>query len=187
MRVLFFAALLALSACGQNSTQQGAQTGCEVTATHALRWTNAETPDLVTATSEGASCAQAVVTLVGRSPDGDPLWAFSSTYYDMTAGGPPPEDAPPATEEDVRSFLESWANVTTMQSSTLPEWRDDAATLTESATTFSYDTPLPREAYEMLRQRALPMVCFAIAAEGAQCLIIDPATGSPAPMVAYGP
>lgn len=187
MRAILVAAILALSACGQDATQQAAQSACALTATHALTWTNAETPDLVTATSQGPSCSQAIVTLVGVNAAGDPLWAFSSTYYDMTAGGPPPEDAPPATADDVRSFLESWANVTTMQSSTLPEWRADAATLTESADTFSYDTPMPREAYEMLRARDLPMVCYAVAVEGAQCLIIDPATGSPTPMVAYGP
>ena len=51
-----------------------------------------------------------------------------------------------------------------LTSNTLPEWREGVATLTESATTFAYDTPFDRETYEMLRARNLPMFCYAAAA-----------------------
>jgi len=130
---------------------------------------------------------QAVVTFVARNAAGDPLWAFASTYYDMTAGGAPPEGAPAVLVADVDRFLAGWADVTTQRSSELPEWREGVATLTESATTFAYDTPFDRETYEMLRARNLPMICYAAAVEASQCLIVDPASRAPAMIVAYGP
>ena len=181
-------ASLASSACGQ--LQQGAESasnGCARSATHNVTWTSAEAPDTIIASSEGPTCAQAVVTLAGRNSAGDPLWAFASTYFDMTLGGRPPEGAQPVDEAEMDEFLASWANVTEMRSGDLPQWREDAATLTASADTFAYETPFDRETYEMLRERNLPMVCHASGAEAVQCLIVDPATNAPAIMAAYGP
>jgi hypothetical protein len=176
---------LALAACGQPGRQQSA--GCARSATHDVVWSQEGAPDVVTASSQGRTCAQAVVTLVVRNAGGDPLWAFASTYYDMIAGGSPAEDAPPVTEAQMDTFLAGWAEVTRTSSGTLPQWREGAATLTESASTFAYNTPFDRETYERLRSLDLPMICFAAAVEGTQCLIIDPASGAPAKMVAYGP
>lgn len=178
-------AALLMSACGQ--PQDNAHSGCAGGATHEVAWTSAEAPDVITTRSDGPSCAQAVVTLVARNAGGDPLWAFASTYYEMTAGGAPPPGAPVPTQADIDRFLADWANVTEMRSSALPEWREGAATLSESAETFSYDTPFERETYEMLRQRDLPMICYAAAAEASHCLIIDPLSHEPTRIVAYGP
>jgi hypothetical protein len=136
---------------------------------------------------DGPSCAQAVVTFVARNAEGDALWAFASTYYDMTAGGLPPEDAPGVSNEEMDRFLAGWADVSEMRSGELPEWRADAESLSASAQTFSYHTPFDRETYELLRARDLPMICYAAAVEGVQCLIIDPASHAPAMIVAYGP
>jgi hypothetical protein len=182
---LFLFSALALGACGQ---QQTASTeGCARVATHNVAWTGAEATDVITTRSDGPSCAQAVVTFVVRNAQGDALWAFASTYYDLTAGGLPPEGAPPVTNQVMDTFLAGWANVSEMRSGELPEWRADAETLSASAQTFSYDTPFDRETYEMLRARNLPMICYAAAVEGSQCLIIDPPTNAPIMIVAYGP
>lgn len=186
MRVLILAAALALCACGRSETVS-TSSACSRSATHEVTWTNEQAPDIITASAEGPSCAQAVVTLVARNAQGDPLWAFASTYYDMTAGGVPPEGAPPVALEEIDRFLASWADVTTMRSGELPEWREGVATLAESATTFAYETPFDRDVYEMLRARNLPMICYASAVEATQCLIVDPASHAPALMVAYGP
>lgn len=175
-------ALLALGACGQTDQSSA----CARSATYDVTWSGAA-PDTITATSDGPSCAQAIVTFAIRTSAGDPLWAFSSTYYDLTAGGVPPEGSPPVTTEQMDQFLAGWARVTEMRSSELPEWREGVATLSESAATFSYDTPFDREAYEMLRGRDLPMLCYAAAVEGSQCLIIDPLSHAPIMIVAYGP
>ncbi len=184
LALLMFAAVT-LCACGPQ--RESATTGCARTATHQVTWTNPDAPDSIQARADGPSCLQAVVTFVARNADGDPLWAFASTYYDMTAGGAAPEGAAPVSAADMDRFLNAWAQVTQMRSSELPEWRSDAATLTESATTFAYDTPFDRETYEVLRARNLPMICYAAAAEATQCLIVDPASHAPAMMVAYGP
>lgn len=173
-----------LAACGEREVASG--DGCTRVATHDVTWTNADAPDVITTRSDGPSCTQAVVTFVARNAQGDALWAFASTHYDLTAGGLPPEDAPAVTPTQMDEFLASWANVTESSSGDLPEWRADAATLTESATTFAYDTPFERETYEMLRQRNLPMICYAAAAEASQCLIVDPASHAPIMIVAYG-
>ena len=185
MRFLAIAACaLALAACGQPA-RQGA--GCARSATHDVTWSDESAPDVITTSSQGPTCAQAVVVFVARNAGGDPLWAFASTYYDMTAGGVPPEGAPAVTEAQMDTFLASWADVTASTTNTLPQWREDAATLTESASTFAYETPFDRETYEMLRARNLRMICYAAAVEGTQCLIIDPASRAPTMMVAYGP
>lgn len=188
MRHFVFAlAALALAACGQPTQPATTADGCARVATHEVTWTSTETPDTITTRSEGPNCAQAVVTFVARNAAGDPLWAFASTYYDLTAGGLPPEDAPAVTPEQVDTFLAGWADVSEGRSGELPEWREGVATLTESATTFAYDTPFDRETYEMLRARNLPMICYAAAVEATQCLIVDPASNAPTMIVAYGP
>jgi hypothetical protein len=154
--------------------------------THEVTFSSARSPDTITARSEGPSCKQAVVTLVLRDSAGNPFWAFANTYYDMTAGGAPPPDAPQVTEAQMDGFLAGWAKATMTRSSTLPEWREGTAGLTTTGG-LAYSTSLPRASYEALRARDLPLLCYAAAAEATQCLVMDPATGSPTMMVAYGP
>jgi len=185
-RIVLALAALALAAC--TPPQPGAEGApCALTATHEVTWSSADTPDVVTARADGPSCAQAAVTLVVRNAQGDPLWAFASTYYDMSAGGIPPEGAAPVSNEQMRTFLEGWANVSVSRSSELPQWREGVATLTESASVFAYDTPFERETYEMLRMRDAAMICYAAAVEATQCLVIDPLSNAPTMIVAYGP
>jgi hypothetical protein len=189
MRTIFLAlALSALAACGQTETATPSATasGCAREATHQVAWTGAEATDVVTARSEGPSCAQAVVTLVIRNANGDALWAFASKHVDLTMGGAGPEGAPDVTDEQMDAFLQGWANVSMMRSTELPEWRADAETLSASVQELSYDTPFNREAYEMLRTSDLPLLCYAAGAESSQCLIIDPASNSPIMIVAFG-
>lgn len=186
MRIFILAAALTLTACGARETVTAGQ-GCAREAAHEVTWTSEIAPDTITTRSDGPSCTQAVVTFTARNAAGDPLWTFASTYYDLTAGGLPPEGASPATEEQMDTFLAGWANVTVTTSSTLPEWRAGVSTLTESAPTFAYDTPFERETYETLRARDLRMICYAAAVEATQCLVIDPATSAPTMIVAYGP
>lgn len=187
MRILLLAAALTLGACSPASTSEQSASACTRVATHDVTWSSESSPDTITTRSDGPTCAQAVVTLVARNAAGDPLWTFASTYYDMTAGGIPPEGAPAVTNEQMDAFLTGWADVTLQRSGELPKWREGVATLSTSASTFSYDTPFERETYEMLRARDLQMICYAAAVEATQCLIIDPASHAPTMIVAYGP
>jgi hypothetical protein len=181
-------AALSMSACSPRAPEAASADGCTRTATQDVTWSGAQTPDHISARAEGPSCAQAVVTFVVRNGAGDPLWAFASTYYDMTMGGVPPEGAAPVSTEEMDRFLAAWADVEVKPSTeTLPEWREGVATLTESATTFAYDTPFDRETYEALRARNLRTLCYAAAVEAVQCLVIDPLSNAPTMVVAYGP
>lgn len=182
MRFLALAALLALSACGQDR----AEAGCARGANHEITWSSQGAQDTVSARAEGPSCAQAVVTLSIRNAAGDPLWAFASTHYALQAGdGALPEDVEKVSEEEMDTFLAGWTDLSMQSSGELPQWAEGQARLTGE--TFSYDTPFEREAYEMLRERDLPMACFQAAAEGSQCLVIDPLSHAPTMIVAYGP
>jgi hypothetical protein len=186
MRVFVVLAAFALAACGQPHTPAQAAQACAREATHEVVWTTEGAPDTVTARAEGPSCAQAVVTMTIRNASGDPLWAFASPYFDLTLGGVGPEGAPDVMGEEMDTFLAGWANVSVMQTGELPEWRADAATLTESVQGMAYDTPFDREVYEAMRARNLTMICYAAAAEASQCLIVDPASHSPTMIVAFG-
>lgn len=188
MRLFLFAVAALLAACGRTPAAQSNAQTCSLSATHQVEWSTPGAPDTITARAEGPACGQAVVTLIVRNAAGDPLLAFADTHYALTTGdGLPGASAPPVTETQLTEFLSAWARVTEMKSRELPAWRDDAATLSESAATFSYDTPFERDVYEMLRARDLPMICFAAGAEYSQCHIIDPASGAPSRMVTYGP
>jgi hypothetical protein len=177
----------ALAACTPPA-RETASSACARSAAHEVTWSNANAPDTITASSEGPSCAQAVVTLSIRNASGDALWAHAETYYALTAGdGLPAGEQPAVSPEQMDSFLTGLARVSETRSSTLPEWREGVATLSQSAQTFSYDTPFDRETYEMLRGRDLPMLCYAAAAEASDCLIIDPFSSAPARLVSFGP
>jgi hypothetical protein len=188
MRAMLCGALLfAMAGCSQAPPQQSAAEGCTRTATHDVGWTNEQAPDTITARSEGPSCAQAIVVLTVRNSGGDPLWTFASTFYDMTTGGWPLGEVPPVTDARMDEFLASWANVSAMRSGALPAWREGAASLTDSAEGLAYSTAFERETYEAMRGRNLPLICYAAAAEASQCLMIDPASMSPAVLVFVSP
>lgn len=187
MRTMLIAALTLLAACAQpdQAPRADAGPGCERTATAERTWSNAQAPDRITARAEGPTCAQAVVTLVIRNANGDPLWAVASTYEAMNVGGR--YDAPaeiPATE--VEAFLASWIDVTERRSAAMPAWPEDAESLAAAGDGMAYYTEFSREGYERARERDLPLICYAAGVESSQCLIIDPATNAPAAFVALG-
>jgi hypothetical protein len=185
MRTLAFVfAVLTLAACGPPQRTDG--TGCARFVSREVTWSGAA-PDIITARADGPNCLQTFVTLSIRSAAGEALWIHAGTYYDMVAGGMPPSAAPNVSPEQMDAFLSGWAEPTLGRTSTLPQWRNGAATLTESADIFAYDTPFDRETYEALRARNLPTLCYAAAVEATHCLIVDPLSGAPAMIVAYGP
>jgi hypothetical protein len=186
MRVLATLALVILALTGCDRPQGQAAAGCAHEVSREVAWSGAE-PDTITASSSGPTCLQAFVTLSIRNAAGDALWIHAGTYYDMVAGGVPPSDAAAVTSEQMETFLANWAEPTLGRTGALPEWRAAAATLTESASVFAYDTPFDRDTYEQLRARDLPTLCYAAAVEATQCLIIDPLSNAPTMIVAYGP
>lgn len=177
---------LLLAACQPPAQTADNEAGaCTRTATKQIAWTGTEATDTVTARAEGPSCAQAVVTLTVRNANGDPLWTFASTYYDMTVGGRT-DQAPAVSPEEVDSFLAGWVDVTLNHSGDLPAWAPDADTLSAANDGVSYFTELDRDMYEGLRARNLPQLCYAAAVEASQCLVMDPISQAPIMLVSYG-
>lgn len=184
MRVLAsIAAALALASCGQSSPRGEA---CALEAASSVTWSSSTAPDAILARADGPNCTQAAATLTIRNASGDPLWVFASTYYDLTAGGVPPEGAPAADRAAVQNFLASWADVTELRAGDLPAWSESMSRPGEGVAPFNYESPFDRETYEALRARNLATLCYAAAVAAVQCLVIDPASHAPAMIVAYG-
>jgi hypothetical protein len=184
--ILFVIAALGLTACAEPPAPNAAAAACSQTVTHNVTWSQSDAPDVITAHGEGPSCKQAVVTFVARNAQGDPLWTFASTYYDLKMGGIPPEGAAEVSEDELQRFLTSWADVTEIHANELPEWREDMSRPGEGVEALGYETPFDREVYEAMRTRNLPTICYAAAVAAVQCLIIDPASHAPTMIVAYG-
>jgi len=183
MRALIVATLsVALIGCQRQALPvEQASASCAHSATHQITFSDPAAFDTVTARAEGPTCAQAVVTLVVRNANGDPLLSFASTFTEMN-GGPGAH----AGDADVDRFLSGWADVTLKNTGDLPEWRADAASLGASVEGMSYATPFDRGTYEQLRLRNLPELCFAAGAESSQCIIMDPASSTPSRIVSFG-
>lgn len=185
MRFYLLGALsLALAACGQS--QQAASDGaCALNATHEITWSNPAAADTVTATATGPTCAQAVVTLVVRDVEGDPLFAFASTYAEMSTGGRADADLD-VEQANVQTFLDSWADVTMNTSGELPAWAEGAEGPRGVDEVPYYSTFLDRDFYETLRERNLPQLCFAEGIETSTCIVIDQESNRPLTIVTFG-
>jgi hypothetical protein len=180
-----FALLALLAACAQEPPRQSG--ACALSAESQFSFSNSDAPDAAIANAFGPSCDQAVVVLTLRNSAGDPLWTHVGTYHFMVHGGPPPPGAAPASAADVQAFLDAWANVSVTTSAALPAWAEGAARPGEEGQPFAYVTPFDRETYERLRAQDLAQICFAAGAETSRCLVIDPATRTPALLVEFGP
>ena len=190
MRFVLAAALaFALGACERlpdAEPRAAPQSACTHHAVHDITWTNETAPDVVTASSDGPTCAQAIVTLTIRNAAGDPLWTMATTYYDMTIGGRGPEEPPAVSEADMQAFLDRWSTIAINRTGELAAWAEGADQPAAADSTIAYNTEFDRETYETLRARNLPQACFAAATAATQCLVIDPMTNSPAVIVAFG-
>lgn len=174
-----------LAACNPHGDGARSDSACVRVATRSTNWSSEQSVDTISARAEGPTCAQSVVTFTIRNADGDPLWTFASTFYEMTVGGRTDEPAAVSAEE-VDSFLASWVDVTVNRSSDLPAWTEGADALSAAADGMSYYTDLNRETYEDLRGRNLPQLCFAAGVDSSRCLVVDPHTHAPLAIVAFG-
>lgn len=171
----------------QRQPREEAANMCAHSLTHQVRWSSETESDAITARAEGPSCKQAIVTLEIRNAEGDPLWVFATTHYDMTAGGIPAEGAPAVSAAQMEAFLEGWSRVSEARSGALPAWADGASAPATGENGLTYTTPFDRETYEALRQRNLRELCYAAAVAATQCLVIDPGSNAPTQIVAFGP
>jgi hypothetical protein len=150
---------------------------------------SSEATDTITTRADGPTCAQAVVTFVARNgANGDPLWAFASTYYDLTMGGVPPDGAPAVSQRADGYFPRPVGRDVTEQTSELPEWREGVATLIGKRADVRLRHAIrSRDLRNAARAQFANLMCYAAAVEASQCLLIDPRSHAPIMIVAYGP
>src|SRR5690606_26742944 len=156
---IIFAAFV-LCACGQ--AERDAAGDCTLSATRALTWPEGDARLTATASAAGADCASATLTLELRSDDGAMTHTFAAPYAELAHSAAP-------TPEEVQRFLNSWADVTQMRSSTLPAWAAFMSRPGEGVDLLPYESALPRADYEALRARNLPTICIARGVAMVEC------------------
>lgn len=184
MRLLVAVALtLTLMGCQRQASAPTAQSGqgCTGDAVKQVLFSDPTRPDTVRAHGEGPSCGDAAITLTARSARGDVLVNFSAKFSALYG-----EDAAHSTQERLQAFLASWSDVTLKKTGALPEWRADAPSFGASVQGMPYSTPLDRTAYEQIRAKNLPDLCYAAGVTATQCVIIDPDTGASRLVVSFG-
>lgn len=190
MRALLLAAAAGLlAACSQPATETpveaAADEGCMREYSRQVTFSNSQQPDTISVTAEGPNCRQAVVTLVLRNAAGDPLWVLASLYSNM--GPLDPQQAQDASFEQVDNFLRDWATGAALTTRNSPEWPETAASLQEADSGGGvYWTPYQREAYQAIRDRNLPMICFTNGWESSECIIVDPGSNQPTVFLRFG-
>jgi len=177
MRVFILAAALALSACGP--AQREAPGACTLEATREIAWPEGDARLTITATSQGADCDSAHVTLNLRGDDAAMTHTISGAYADLSLS------ETPVARERVQRFLESWADVTQMRSGALPAWDDGMSRPGEGVEALPYASALARADYQAIRMRNLPTICIALRVDAVECLVADREQGALLSVLGY--
>ena len=177
MRTAWNAALLALAlgACGAPSQNAAAPSAaaaadCNRSAHVIVPFTAADAQDIVEARAIGDDCKNAFVLMTVRKATGEPLWAWATPHPWLHG-----DDSGAITQAAMDDFLKGWAKVHVDTTASLPDWPE--------RTTFKDDlgpymhTPLQRDQYVDVRNKALPRLCHAIGLESGLCIYYDASSG----------
>lgn len=158
VRALIRALLLsvALAACAMPSAR------CDVSVTRDLSFSGADAEETVIARALGPSCDKAIGVYEIRAKDGRPIWAWASPLAHSFG-----DVFDPGRREEMRDFLERWAQPQLATTQTAPGWR----ALQPGQTT------LDRLTYEDIRARDLPMLCHASGTGRETCIFFEPVAG----------
>ena len=121
------------------------------------------------AVSQGATCANAVVTLVLRASSGKPIWVDARIAAQvMIFGGVADRNAMTRTLGDwIDQRKSSMAN-----SDKLPDWPRGAAAPKAGEFPFYPDGDVDRDAYMKLRSARVPMFCYVQGMESMACVAL---------------
>jgi len=119
--------------------------------------------------SRGPSCAQAVVTLVVRTPDGSVVWA------DAAPGEHVMTFADVKTRQEMARALADWLSQTSMFKTTraLPAWPEGAQEPKSGEFPFMPESWIDREYYERARAEGLPLFCYIQGMESIACIVLS--------------
>lgn len=186
MRLASLLLALALGACALGVVDPPTEEGCVRTARGEIAWSDPSTPDLLSARSVGADCVHAGVVLTITNRAGETLLTGEAGYAGMNFGDRT-HDLPPVSEAEMDAFLASWlGSVWVLRSSALPEWPAGASGLPFPAAGGGYETYLDRETYMNVRGRDLPVLCYDVASETAECFAYDPTTHGTIAIAVFG-
>ncbi|MBI1212503.1 MAG: hypothetical protein GC190_13650 [Alphaproteobacteria bacterium] len=158
-------AVLAI-ACGAAS----AWADCDAKA-HAV-WAGSHQGLVAEAVSQGATCENAVVTLVVRDKSGKPLWV------DSRIGAQVMVFADIKDKPAMKKALGEWIDQNgsgLARTDKLPDWPNGAQGPKESEFPFYPETQdgIDREMYMRLRAKKLPMFCYVQGMESMACVALD--------------
>lgn len=159
MRLLLcIAAALALSAC-----MDGGKGRCTLAHTQATAFTSTTATDAITVRTFGEACDETVGLYEIRDAEGRPLWSWSAPlqreFGDVFASDEP---------DEMRAFLEQWAQPHIETTAAAPEW----AQLAPGQTTLDQLT------YADVRARNLPMLCHFSGTARQICVFWEPVAGA---------
>lgn len=150
---------------------------CVPPVTREVAVTAPDAKDVLAAEVIGADCEQAVLVLSLRKADGMLLWSHSVRATDTWAFVPASDDKPVEPKSGMASFLaDVFKNARIEKTGTAPDW-PEGAERPEDPTGLFHTTPLPREAYLILRQKNAPMVCVQAEMGTSYCVSYDPEFG----------
>ena len=119
--------------------------------------------------SHGGNCANAVVMIVVRGPNGAPLWSDSmpSAQLMTFAGIKSPREMPQALGEWLRQshLFKSSAD--------LPPWKKGETAPTSGEFAFYPDASIDRDAYEKTRSARVPVFCYVQGMESLACVVLE--------------
>lgn len=179
------ALMLLAAGCGPQATQTGASGPapgesrptaelCIPPINRDIALTAAGSRVSLQATVIGANCEAATLLLTLRKADGPLLWTHSIRATDTWAFVPADESKPVVPAEGMASFLaDVFKNVRIEKTGAGPDW-PEGAERPENPSGLYYVSPLPREAYLILRQKNVPMTCVQAEMGTSYCVAFDP-------------
>lgn len=180
------AALVLLAAgCGPQATQTGVSGPapdesrptaelCIPPINRDIALTAAASRDRLQATVIGSNCEAATLLLTLRKADGSLLWTHSIRATDTWAFVPADDSKPVVPAEGMPSFLaDVFKSVRIEKTGAGPNW-PEGAERPEDPSGLYYVSPLPREAYLILRQKNVPMTCVQAEMGTSYCVAFDP-------------
>lgn len=157
IRILILAVLAFAGACAQRAER------CDFVETRQVAFTSADAADRITVRSFGVSCDKAVGVYEITDAEDHPIWAWATPL--------PRAFGDVFTEPDqMRAFLEQWAEPAILTTQAAPEWN----MLAPGQTTFDQFT------YDDIRARNLPMLCHFSGTARQTCVFWEPVAGGAA-------
>jgi hypothetical protein len=159
----------ALTLAGVERVTTNADAAADCSAAASKTWTPAQGRTFRTeAFSNGGNCAQAVVTIAVRAPDGTVLWseAAPSAHLMIFAGV--------KSRTEMVKALGDWLGQDHMfkSSADLPPWAAGDETPKSGEFPFYPEAGVDRETYEQIRAQKLPVFCYVQGMESLACLTV---------------